>query len=148
MSIVVMRKIAFDAAHRLLGHEGKCKNLHGHRYVADLHARADALDSVGRVVDFSVLKARVGGWVDEVWDHTAIFHHDDPMALQVMQTPNLKPVFLASFNPTAENLANFLLRDVCPAQLQGTGATVFKVVLHETPNCSATVHLEDDDGHR
>jgi 6-pyruvoyltetrahydropterin/6-carboxytetrahydropterin synthase len=142
MSISVMRTIAFDTAHRLVGHEGKCANLHGHRYVAELHARADALDAVGRVVDFSVLKERVGGWIDAHWDHNGVFSRDDPDGEFLQHISNGKPLYRLPVNPTAENLAYHLLHVVCPSVLKGYGVCVFRITLHETPNCSATVELD------
>jgi hypothetical protein len=55
--VLAIRRIPFAAGHRVFQHESKCRNLHGHNYVAVLHARADAgLDALGRVIDFSVLK--------------------------------------------------------------------------------------------
>ena len=53
--ITCTRRIQFCAGHRVMGHEGKCRNLHGHNYVVFVTAQADELDSVGRVIDFSVL---------------------------------------------------------------------------------------------
>ena len=35
--ITCTRRIEFDAAHRILNHESKCKMLHGHRYVVEEH---------------------------------------------------------------------------------------------------------------
>jgi 6-pyruvoyltetrahydropterin/6-carboxytetrahydropterin synthase len=51
----VIRRIEIDAGHRLLKHEGKCRNLHGHRYVFEVEAQSKQLDSVGRGIDFSIL---------------------------------------------------------------------------------------------
>ena len=59
------RRIQFCAGHRVLGHENKCANAHGHNYVAYISARSNDLDKVGRVIDFSVLKEKIGGWIDE-----------------------------------------------------------------------------------
>jgi len=67
--IRITRKIEFDSGHRVLGHEGKCAHLHGHRYVAEITVESAGLDSLGRVVDFSVIKEKVGKWVDENWEY-------------------------------------------------------------------------------
>src|SRR5262249_22784820 len=54
--ITATRRIQFAAGHRVFGHEGKCRYLHGHNFVALVTAAADDLDAVGRVIDFGVLK--------------------------------------------------------------------------------------------
>ena len=57
--IEITRRLEFDAGHRVLGHEGKCKNLHGHRYSAEITVTAPDLDGLGRVIDFGVIKEKV-----------------------------------------------------------------------------------------
>ncbi len=61
MQLTIMRRIKFCAGHRLYGHGGKCEHFHGHNYVADFFVTGDQVDSVGRVLDFADLKARVKG---------------------------------------------------------------------------------------
>lgn len=138
----VTRILEFDAAHRVMNHESKCATLHGHRYKVEITAKADELDLIGRVVDFSVLKARVGGWIDLHWDHTTIIFHEDEKTLAGLATvPGFKPIYVADWNPTAENMAWHLLHVVCPLILDDLPITVVRVVVHETPNCSAEVSL-------
>ncbi len=54
-----------------------------------------------------------------------------------------KAIFCLPYNPTAENMADYLLRTVCPEVLIGTGVVVTKVVLWETENCFATAELTE-----
>ncbi len=42
--ITCTRRIEFDAAHRILNHESKCKMLHGHRYAIEATFEAKNLD--------------------------------------------------------------------------------------------------------
>lgn len=58
--MTVVRRLSFSAGHRLVGHEGKCAVFHGHNYLVYFHATAEHLDAMGRVVDFGVLKERLG----------------------------------------------------------------------------------------
>lgn len=140
----VTRTLEFDAGHRVHGHEGKCATLHGHRYKVELTAQAAQLDRLGRVIDFSVLKQKVGGWLDEQWDHNVILFVEDRVTVEaVHQCPRNKEPWVAAFNPTAENMADFLLNHVCPKVLDGTGVLVTKVVVWETPNCRAEATLGD-----
>ena len=64
MPITATRRLQFAAGHRVHGHEGKCRHLHGHNFVVFLTAAAENLDAVGRVIDFGVLKERIGGWIE------------------------------------------------------------------------------------
>lgn len=140
--ITCTRRIQFCAGHRVHGHESKCRNLHGHNYVVLFEAQAPRLDSLGRVIDFSVLKDRIGGWIEAKWDHGCIIWVDDIEATQAMQLMKDQKVYQLPLNPTAENMAAYLLERVCPAVLNGTGVTVVKVTLWETENCAAEARLE------
>jgi len=139
--IICTRRVQFCAGHRVLHHEGKCAHLHGHNYVALLHATASSLDGVGRVIDFAVLKERLGGWIDEHWDHGFIVNGQDREALALLRQLPGQKLFVLDGNPTAENMAEFLLRDVAPRQLEGTDVEVVRVVLWETENCHAEATL-------
>ena len=141
--IQAVRRIQFCSGHRVLGHERKCANNHGHNYLAFFHAEADDLDDVGRVIDFSVLKEKLGGWVDDNWDHGFVYYAEDEelAGLYRAQLKNHKH-FVLPYNPTAENMARYLLEVVGPEQLKGTGVHLVKVVLWETENCFAEVTLD------
>jgi 6-pyruvoyltetrahydropterin/6-carboxytetrahydropterin synthase len=142
MTPTATRLLEFDAAHRVVNHESKCATLHGHRYKVEITARARVLDTIGRVIDFSVLKQQVGGWLDEHWDHNVIlFEQDYDTVKALREIPKKKPPFVASWNPTAENMADHLLRVVCPEVLAGSGVTVEKIRVWETPNCFAEATL-------
>lgn len=136
--ITITRKLEFDAGHRVYEHEGKCATLHGHRYTVEVEAFAESLDNLGRVIDFSVLKERIGGWLDKNWDHTTIlFEKDEETIKALKKLKHPKGPFVATWNPTAENMAQYLFDVVCPDLLKGTGVRVRKVVVWETPNCKA-----------
>lgn len=153
------RRIQFCAGHRVFGHESKCANMHGHNYVAFFHARKDPsavvavgendeTDSIGRVIDFAVLKERIGGWIDTHWDHKFIVNMDDKPCMAAFDafgfagdSDNGASHWIAPFNPTAEGMAEYLLNTVCPQVLADADVEVFKVVLWETENCFAEAAL-------
>lgn len=141
--ITCTRRIEWDAAHRVLRHESKCATLHGHRYRADITcARTGAtLDDLQRVVDFGVIKERVGGWVDRRWDHRTLVNVEDKelLAFVLKQTTCENDSYYAfEGEPTAENIARELL-DVANTLLKDTGIWVTRVRVWETPNCWAEV---------
>jgi 6-pyruvoyltetrahydropterin/6-carboxytetrahydropterin synthase len=119
--------------------------MHGHNYVAFIECEAIAdLDSVGRVVDFSTIKERVGGWIDNVWDHGFIvFDEDDEVlkALSCMPRGSEK-MFSMPANPTAENMAEYLFY-ISAEILKDKGIMVTAVHLQETENCTACYRGED-----
>ncbi|BBY53181.1 6-pyruvoyl tetrahydrobiopterin synthase [Mycolicibacillus koreensis] len=121
-----------------MGHESKCATAHGHNYLVYVTAEAPHLDSVGRVIDFSVLKSAVGTWIDENWDHTFLVSSDDTDTITALKTmPGAKEPFICPFNPTAEEIASYLLGTVCPSVLDHTDVTITKVEVRETENCFA-----------
>ena len=140
MTYSITRQLEFDAGHRVYGHEGKCANIHGHRYVVFITAEPSiGLDDLGRVVDFSVIKEKVGGWIDECLDHGMILWREDPIADFWRGKPNgeyHKHVFMDE-NPTAENIAKMIYK-ACLNMFGGDKITVTDVTVKETPNCSAT----------
>lgn len=71
MRTTITRYHDISCGHRVVGHEGKCKFLHGHNYRFHFKAGADdnLLDKVGRVVDFSVIKSTLCQWLEDTWDH-------------------------------------------------------------------------------
>lgn len=130
--------------HRIPRHESKCAAFHGHRYAAEITC-AGGLDAQGRVIDFGVVKERVGGWIDAHWDHTAILMRDDPdpavPALVASNASHGRPVYWMDAAPSAENLAEELAR---VAQGLLPGIRVVRVRIWETPNGTAEWSLEQD----
>lgn len=136
--ITVTRKLEFDAAHRVMNHESKCATLHGHRYVIEVEATCQVLDGIGRVIDFSVIKERLGTWLDEHWDHNSILYALDKETVEALnKLPRKKDPFVVDWNPTAENMAEYLLKFVCPMLFIDYMIKVIKITVWETPNCKA-----------
>lgn len=135
--ITCTRRLAWDAMHRIPRHESKCAAFHGHRYTADITCVAGELDDRGRVVDFGVIKERVGTWIDDHWDHTAILMDGDPdpgvQAIAASNAAHGRPVYWTQAPPTAEVLAAELAR-VAQQLLADTGVTVVRLRIWETPN--------------
>ena len=138
-----------SCGHRVVGHEGKCRHLHGHNYRIHFYCEANSLDDVGRVIDFSVIKEKLCMWLENNWDHKFLVWEKDPMVCamhglinngdyslnQERENFNESLVWV-KFNPTAENIANYLLETVGPHELRGTGVTLVKVTVEETAKCS------------
>ena len=153
----------FSCGHRVAGHESKCAYLHGHNYRIHFTLAADKLDSVGRVLDFSVIKSKLCYWLEENWDHKFLAWREDGVISRLMCNNTLglvdsagttayseslesikmidQSIVFVPFNPTAENMAEYLLNTIGPEQLTGTGVQLIKVIVEETRKCSATASL-------
>lgn len=136
-----MRRIRFCAGHRLFEHGGKCEHFHGHNYVADFFVQAANQDSVGRVVDFADLKARCKGWIDQHWDHSFLVFEDDLNAVQALKAVQPSRFFLMPYNPTAENMARYLVEEAAPKFMQGAAGQVVRVRIWETDDSYAEAAL-------
>ena len=137
----------FSYGHRVFGHENKCAHLHGHNgrvhftiKGAETEENQTGLDKVGRILDFSVIKEKLCVWLEENWDHKMLIWSRDPWADALYQLDR-KGLVEVPFNPTAENMAQYLLTVVGPKQLLGTGCTLVKVTVEETRKCAATSEL-------
>lgn len=150
----ITRRFKWDAGHRVLGHGGKCRHLHGHEYHAEVTVTAGRLDGLGMVLDFSAVKEAVGKWIDDNWDHNFLCHPDDPLNYQAegrqLSGPDAdlaywrkedgvfagrKPYVMKIGNPTAENIARELFDKA--QELLGDRFRVVKVRVQETQNCVA-----------
>lgn len=149
MSWTAERYHDISCGHRVHNQGSKCELLHGHNYRIHFTCEADKgdLDSVGRVIDFSDMKSRLCMWLEDNWDHKFLAWDQDPLMLSISVacnelagTPNelQKSIVWVPFNPTAENMAEHLVRVVGPQQLAGTGIVLSHCRIDETRKCSAT----------
>ena len=113
-------KTHFSAAHRLVGYNGACANLHGHNWDVEIFVRGRELNALGMLVDFRDIKASVREVMKEI-DHSDL---------------NQLPAFLRE-NPTSENLARYLHARL-GERLNTGGNRVSKVIVCETPGTTAT----------
>lgn len=138
--ITATRYHDISTGHRVHGHESKCAHFHGHNYRFHFTITASRLDSVGRVLDFSVIKSELCMWLEDNWDHKFLLWEQDPN-FAIMHTLDPQGVVAVPFNPTAENMAQFMLHTVGPELLAKHGALLIKVVVEETAKCSAAADL-------
>ncbi|HYP01236.1 MAG TPA: 6-carboxytetrahydropterin synthase QueD [Pyrinomonadaceae bacterium] len=121
----VMIERNFSSAHQLRGYKGKCENLHGHNYKIEIFARGRELDHIGLLVDFGDLKTAADEIVQYL-DHRNI---------------NELPPFDAELNPSAENLARYILERVA-ARVGDERVEIYKVRCYETPTSVATYQID------
>ena len=83
----------FDAAHRLIGYEGKCAELHGHTWKVEVFVVGEKLNDVGILVDFNILKEEISQIIGRL-DHKFL--------------NNIKEIG----NPTCENLSKYIFQSL------------------------------------
>jgi 6-pyruvoyltetrahydropterin/6-carboxytetrahydropterin synthase len=93
-------------------------------------------------LDFADLKARTKGWIDENWDHSFLVYEQDQNAILALEAVRPMRLFKMPYNPTAENMAKFLLEEVCPTILADTGARATAVRIWETDESYAEARID------
>lgn len=128
---------SFDSAHFLSGYEGKCANIHGHRWKVEIEVAGRGLEQEGNtrgmLVDFSKLKADLAGFTDEL-DHMFIIEKGTlkPTTLAALHEEGFKLVEV-DFRPTAENFSKYFYD-----KLTQLGYAVVVSTVYETPNNCAS----------
>jgi len=84
-------KSHFSSAHKLIGYDGPCKNLHGHNWEVRIGILCDKTDDLGLTIDFGIVKKDLNEIIDQL-DHK-LLNDLDPFKDQ---------------NPTSENIAKYL----------------------------------------
>lgn len=160
--VLVCKTFSFDSSHQLVGHFGKCANLHGHTYKLEVKCKAEPIklertledlqlplgeyekvmadkrSNEGFVIDFYHLKQIVNKLIVEPMDHAFLAMGNEP-ALDVLKTSGVK-VCVLGFRTTVENMARYICW-----RLMKAGLPMHSVRMWETPTGWAEVLAEDID---
>ncbi|MBR4361262.1 MAG: 6-carboxytetrahydropterin synthase QueD [Ruminococcus sp.] len=132
---------AFDSAHFLAGYNGKCANIHGHRWTLEVVVESSELISSGEkrgmIIDFGDLKKAVRELADS-FDHALIYEEGSlrPATVAALNEESFRLIEVP-FRPTAENFARFFCE-----RLTGQGLPVSSVTVYETPENCAVYEVE------
>lgn len=139
----IKSEVQFDMAHYLSGYEGKCSNIHGHRYKLIAKLRSEKLHQDGQlrgmVDDFGNFK-NILKEIAETFDHKLIIENNEDGKALVKKFEELQNnfgIYLVDYRPTAEEMS----RDIFN-RLKAKGLSVCEVELFETPNNSC-IYTED-----
>jgi 6-pyruvoyltetrahydropterin/6-carboxytetrahydropterin synthase len=137
MKVGIYKEVQIDASHRLLHYQGKCANLHGHRWKVEVWIEGEPDATTSILIDYNTIKQIINRF-----DHQIILNRDDPMVpciekfQHVMTTPG---------DPTSELLAVVFKDDLNEAcKSQGINAKVTKIRVWESPNCYAELESPGD----
>jgi len=134
---VIKVEHSFDSAHFLSGYNGKCSNIHGHRWRVVVEVSSEKLISEGQnrgmVEDFSVLKKDVKEILD-YYDHALIVEEGSlrEQTFECLVEDGFN-VIEVKFRPTSEEFSKFFYYKLCEKNYR-----VRRVTVYETPANSAS----------
>ena len=130
---------SFDSAHFLSGYNGKCSNIHGHRWRVIVEVCGEKVDAEGQtrgmIVDFGTLKEQLKAEVDAL-DHALIIEKNTLKAktMEALNEEGFKIIEM-DFRQTAENFSKYFYD-----KFKEKGYSVKEAVVYETPNNCATYY--------
>lgn len=114
MSIIkITKQFSFEMAHALRNYDGLCRNIHGHSYKMDITLAGQPLHDEsspknGMVMDFGDLKRLVNEEIISLLDHALVLNEkNDPQLIEILKQ-NFEKIVVVEFQPTTENLLNFI----------------------------------------
>lgn len=128
---------SFDSAHFLAGYEGKCNNIHGHRWRVVIEVKSVTLQTNkqlnGMLVDFGQLKEDIKEEVDFL-DHAFIIEKNSlkPGTFAALVEEGFRIIEM-DFRPTAEMLSKYFY-----GKMERKGYQVKSATVYETPNNCAS----------
>ncbi len=137
---VIKNEQCFDSAHFLAGYQGKCSNIHGHRWRVIIEVAQDNLNPAGQargmIVDFAELKRDLKQEADNL-DHCLIIEEGSlkEKTLSALLEEGFK-VVRVPFRPTAENFSKYFFD-----KMTKKGYRVIKSIVYETENNCAAYSL-------
>jgi 6-pyruvoyltetrahydropterin/6-carboxytetrahydropterin synthase len=143
MKLTATKEFTFDCAHMLTGHQGLCKNLHGHTYRLEIEVQYFGSGgqipdgpSEGMVVDFKDLKEIVNRRIVSKMDHAFIFHNAPGKPSVEMQIASLLQgnglkCYVMEDRPTAENMSKHIFAALSH-EFKSSGVVLKRVRVYET----------------
>jgi 6-pyruvoyltetrahydropterin/6-carboxytetrahydropterin synthase len=143
----VTKKFIFDMAHALYGHDGPCKNIHGHTYhlfVTIIGKPNSEINNPknGMVIDFTDLKDLVKKEVTDHFDHALLLNGNSPHKNVETLHQQFDKIIFMPFQPTCENLLLEIKNRLSP--FLSEQQKLISLRLEETPTSYAEWHLSDN----
>lgn len=145
--IRITKEFRFEAAHALTGHDGPCRNIHGHSYCLSVTVTGAPVtdrssSKLGMVMDFGDLKRLVRVHVVDPLDHALLLHESSPLASFSEAGGPLENVILLPYQPTSENLLLDFAEKI--GSLLPDGVRLHHMRLRETETSYAEWFAEDN----
>ncbi len=134
----ISKTFYWEMGHRLLFHTGKCINVHGHSYRAEIIFEGEA-DSNGILIDFYDIKKMISPFIDKL-DHSCMVYKGDVKLINALNKLNSK-LFITENHPTAENIADLFLEHLKTKKIP-KNITSAGVKIYETSDSFAEAYSE------
>lgn len=143
----VTRCFTFDMAHALEGHDGPCRNIHGHTYRLAVTVSGAVLcepgtPKDGMVIDFSELKRIVNEQIIHQFDHALVLSGHSPFSKLPSLTGHYPNILFTPWQPSCENLVLEFVRRI--REQLPSGISLHSLRLDETPSSGAEWHASDN----
>lgn len=143
----ISKLFTLEMGHALLGHDGQCKNIHGHSYKLFVVIQGTPLNAPGHpkdgmVMDFSDLKKIVQDRIISTFDHALVLNAATPEELKNTLSMHYEKLVCLPFQPTCENLLLHFVDQIeacLPKSIQ-----LYRVRLDETATSYAEWCAADD----
>lgn len=146
----IIKQIEWDMGHRVTNHYSKCRNIHGHRYEAEICLQGDlvsipGISDEGMVMDFGDVKVIATKYVHDALDHGFMFWDKDKLLVNFFKKNKSLKQIAVPFVPTSENIAAwvFMTLDRHFKDKYKTGLKLYSVKLWETPTSVAICERKD-----
>jgi 6-pyruvoyltetrahydropterin/6-carboxytetrahydropterin synthase len=145
-NVRVTKQFTFDMAHALYGHDGPCKNIHGHTYRLHVTVLGTVMQNEkaknGMVMDFVDMKSMVKEVILKDFDHALVLNRNAPYANLVSLQNDFERIILLPFQPTCENLLIEFKNRLC--HFFNSHLQLVAIKLEETPTSYAEWRREDN----
>ncbi len=126
----IYKEVQIDTSHRLLHYQGKCANLHGHRWKVEVWMEGEPDPATKILIYYSMLKKII-----DRYDHQIILNEEDPMVPRIRE---FHEVITTPGDPTSELMAGIIRDDIHTfCRDEGIRATVTKIRVWESPTAFA-----------
>ncbi|MEN6294205.1 MAG: 6-carboxytetrahydropterin synthase [Methanobacterium sp.] len=111
----IKKSFKLPIGHRLMKHNGLCKNIHGHNIKIDIQLSCHGLDNNDMVMDFGIISNLVGHIITGL-DHATLLNKEDEESIKYVKTCGYedKKLFVFPSDPTAEYLAYWIYDQLKP----------------------------------
>lgn len=149
----VCKEITICTAHMLSGHNGLCKNLHGHNYTVRATIMAEGpVNSIGSsakmIIDFGDLKVTMFDVIESNFDHAIAFSGDgfrdtaEEELLAWAKKHGMRHFVMPDgMRTTAEDMSNWIANSLADAIGAFDAGLGVRVEVWETPTSVATSNV-------
>jgi len=105
----ISKQFMFEMAHALPGHDGPCRNIHGHSYELTVTITGtpnpdSTSPKYGMLIDFKDLKKIIHEAVISHFDHALLLRKDAHPELKELLQDYGSKLILVDYQPTSENM--------------------------------------------